>query len=134
MSAKNLVVLHLYFTPNPFIPIDRVYVAPPGKLSATLHIDRVYVAPPGKLSATLHILFMFIPVLSEVCMQSPSYNQSVVSLSFLYIASPQQGDLRLSGPPSGQGTGSGARTRDRRVPADLRADPQATVLPAPPRQ
>ncbi|GFN74965.1 hypothetical protein PoB_000147100 [Plakobranchus ocellatus] len=49
-------------------------------------------------------------------------------LSFLYIASPQQGDLRLSGPPSGQGAGSGARTRDRRVPADLRADSQATVL------
>ncbi|GFO38554.1 hypothetical protein PoB_006505900 [Plakobranchus ocellatus] len=51
---------------------------------------------------------------------------------FLYIASPQQGDLRLSGPPSGQGAGSGARTRDRRVPADLRADSQATVLPTPP--
>ncbi|GFO30272.1 hypothetical protein PoB_005677700 [Plakobranchus ocellatus] len=50
---------------------------------------------------------------------------------FLYIASPQQGDLRLSGPPSGQGAGSGARTRDRRVPADLRADSQATVLPTP---
>ncbi|GFO28293.1 dehydrodolichyl diphosphate synthase complex subunit nus1 [Plakobranchus ocellatus] len=44
---------------------------------------------------------------------------------------PQQGDLRLSGPPSGQGVGSGARTRDRRVPADLRADSQATVLPTP---
>ncbi|GFN75036.1 hypothetical protein PoB_000154200 [Plakobranchus ocellatus] len=39
-------------------------------------------------------------------------------------------DLRLSGPPSGQGTGSGARTR--RIPADLRADSQATVLPTPP--
>ncbi|GFO34197.1 U3 small nucleolar RNA-associated protein 15-like protein, partial [Plakobranchus ocellatus] len=35
---------------------------------------------------------------------------------------PQQGDLRLSGPPSGQGAGSGTRTRDRRVPADLRAE------------
>ncbi|GFN95733.1 hypothetical protein PoB_002223900 [Plakobranchus ocellatus] len=45
---------------------------------------------------------------------------------------PQQGDLRLSGPPSGHGAGSGARTRDRRVPADLRADSQATVLPTPP--
>ncbi|GFO22065.1 circadian clock protein period [Plakobranchus ocellatus] len=52
-------------------------------------------------------------------------------LSLLYIASPQQGDLRLSGPPSGQGAGSGARTRDRRVPANLRADSQATVLPTP---
>ncbi|GFO07053.1 DNA repair protein rhp54 [Plakobranchus ocellatus] len=48
------------------------------------------------------------------------------------MKSPQQGDLRLSGPPSGQGAGSGARTRDRRVPADLRADSQATVLPTPP--
>ncbi|GFO09768.1 hypothetical protein PoB_003627300 [Plakobranchus ocellatus] len=48
------------------------------------------------------------------------------------LASPQQGDLRLSGPPSGQGASSGARTCDRRVPADLRADSQATVLPTPP--
>ncbi|GFO50638.1 hypothetical protein PoB_007714300 [Plakobranchus ocellatus] len=47
------------------------------------------------------------------------------------VGSPQQGDLRLSGPPSGQGASSGARTRDRRVPADLRADSQATVLPTP---
>ncbi|GFN93026.1 hypothetical protein PoB_001953200 [Plakobranchus ocellatus] len=61
----------------------------------------------------------------------PSFS-SFFFLSFLYIASPQQGDLRLSGPPSGQGAGSGARTRDRRVPADLRADSQATVLPTPP--
>ncbi|GFN83382.1 hypothetical protein PoB_000988800 [Plakobranchus ocellatus] len=52
-------------------------------------------------------------------------------LRFLYIASPQQGDLRLSGPPSGQGAGGGARTRDRRVPADLRADSLATVPPTP---
>ncbi|GFN95341.1 chemosensory receptor a [Plakobranchus ocellatus] len=54
---------------------------------------------------------------------------------FIYIDikgnGPQQGDLRLSGPPSGQGAGSGARTRDRMVPADLRADSQATVLPTP---
>ncbi|GFO19931.1 hypothetical protein PoB_004643600 [Plakobranchus ocellatus] len=47
-------------------------------------------------------------------------------------ASPQQGDLRLSGPPSGQGTGGGARTRDRRGPADLRTDSLATVPPTPP--
>ncbi|GFN86396.1 hypothetical protein PoB_001290200 [Plakobranchus ocellatus] len=46
---------------------------------------------------------------------------------------PQQGDLRLSGPPSGQGAGGGARTRDRRVPADLRADSLATVPPTPPK-
>ncbi|GFO36416.1 hypothetical protein PoB_006292100 [Plakobranchus ocellatus] len=37
-------------------------------------------------------------------------------------ASPQQGGLRLLGPPSGQGAGGGARTRVRRVPADLRSN------------
>ncbi|GFN90682.1 hypothetical protein PoB_001718800 [Plakobranchus ocellatus] len=42
---------------------------------------------------------------------------------------PQQGDLRLSGPPSDQGAGDGAGTRDRMVPADLRADSLATVPP-----
>ncbi|GFO35076.1 hypothetical protein PoB_006158100 [Plakobranchus ocellatus] len=52
---------------------------------------------------------------------------------FLYIASPQQGDLRLSGPPSGQGAGGGARTRDRRVSADLRADSLANMPPTPPK-
>ncbi|GFN95326.1 hypothetical protein PoB_002183200 [Plakobranchus ocellatus] len=31
----------------------------------------------------------------------------------LVTPSPQQGDLSLLGPPSGQGTGGGARTRDR---------------------
>ncbi|GFO26288.1 hypothetical protein PoB_005279300 [Plakobranchus ocellatus] len=41
-------------------------------------------------------------------------------------ASPQQGDLRLSGPPSGHGASGGAKTRDRRIPADLRADTLAT--------
>ncbi|GFO14609.1 hypothetical protein PoB_004111400 [Plakobranchus ocellatus] len=47
----------------------------------------------------------------------------------LCIASPQQGDLRLSGHPSGQRTGGKARTRGRRLPADFRADPLATVPP-----
>ncbi|GFN99609.1 hypothetical protein PoB_002611500 [Plakobranchus ocellatus] len=44
----------------------------------------------------------------------------------------QQGDLRLLGLLSGQGVRSGARTRDRRVPADLRADSLTTVSPTPP--
>ncbi|GFO38738.1 hypothetical protein PoB_006524300 [Plakobranchus ocellatus] len=48
-----------------------------------------------------------------------------------YSAIPRRGDLRLLGPPSGQGAGSGARTRDRGVPADLRADSQTTVPPKP---
>ncbi|GFO21304.1 A disintegrin and metalloproteinase with thrombospondin motifs [Plakobranchus ocellatus] len=46
---------------------------------------------------------------------------------------PQQGDLRLSGHPSGQGASDGARTRDKRVPADLRAESLATVPPTPPK-
>ncbi|GFO36372.1 hypothetical protein PoB_006287700 [Plakobranchus ocellatus] len=39
---------------------------------------------------------------------------------------PQQGDLRLYSPPSGRGVNG---TRNRRVPADLRADSKATVPP-----
>ncbi|GFO07383.1 hypothetical protein PoB_003388800 [Plakobranchus ocellatus] len=46
-----------------------------------------------------------------------------------FMASPQQDDLRLLGPPSGRGADGGARTRDGRVPADLRTDSQATVPP-----
>ncbi|GFN95230.1 hypothetical protein PoB_002173600 [Plakobranchus ocellatus] len=57
---------------------------------------------------------------------------SAFLLSAIATRSPQQGDLRLSGPPSGQDAGGGARTRDRRVPADLRADSLATVPPTPP--
>ncbi|GFO49434.1 hypothetical protein PoB_007593900 [Plakobranchus ocellatus] len=50
---------------------------------------------------------------------------------FFSVATPQQGDLRLSGFPSGQGVDGGARTRDRKVAADIRADSLATVLPTP---
>ncbi|GFN85888.1 hypothetical protein PoB_001239400 [Plakobranchus ocellatus] len=46
--------------------------------------------------------------------------------------SPQQSDYRLSGSPSGQSTGGGARTCDRRLPADIRADSLATVPPTSP--
>ncbi|GFN79957.1 hypothetical protein PoB_000646300 [Plakobranchus ocellatus] len=44
------------------------------------------------------------PVLGNECYSS--------KMRYLYIASPQQGDLRLSGPPPGQGAGGGARARD----------------------
>ncbi|GFN76956.1 hypothetical protein PoB_000346200 [Plakobranchus ocellatus] len=54
----------------------------------------------------------------------------LVGLVF-YIASPQQGDLRFSGHPSRQGAGDGFRTRNRSVPADLRADSLAIVPPTP---
>ncbi|GFO13227.1 hypothetical protein PoB_003973200 [Plakobranchus ocellatus] len=46
-------------------------------------------------------------------------------------ARPQQDDLRVPGSPSGQGAGGGARTRDRKVSADLRADSLATEPPTP---
>ncbi|GFO04717.1 hypothetical protein PoB_003122200 [Plakobranchus ocellatus] len=68
-------------------------------------------------------------VYTRSCLSIYLNNQSLVWF-FVYSQS-TKGDLRLSGPPSGQGAGSGARTRDRMVPADLRADSQATVLPTP---
>ncbi|GFO07423.1 hypothetical protein PoB_003392800 [Plakobranchus ocellatus] len=43
-------------------------------------------------------------------------------------------DLRLSGPPPGQGASSGARTCDRKVPANLSMDSLATVPPTRPVQ
>ncbi|GFO23950.1 hypothetical protein PoB_005045500 [Plakobranchus ocellatus] len=49
----------------------------------------------------------------------------------LCIASPHQSDLGFSGQPSSQGADGGARTRDRRVTADLKADSLPTVLPRP---
>ncbi|GFO21583.1 hypothetical protein PoB_004808800 [Plakobranchus ocellatus] len=52
-------------------------------------------------------------------------------IRFLCIASPQQGDLRLSGPPTGQGAGGGARTHIRMIPTDLKASDLSTVPPMP---
>ncbi|GFN87198.1 hypothetical protein PoB_001370400 [Plakobranchus ocellatus] len=54
------------------------------------------------------------------------------SVGLLHKANSQQGDLSLLGLPSGPGADGRARTRDRRGPADLRADSQATVPPTPP--
>ncbi|GFN98046.1 hypothetical protein PoB_002455200 [Plakobranchus ocellatus] len=53
----------------------------------------------------------------------------LVRFGLLYIASPQQCDLRIPGAPLGQAAGGGARTHDRRVPADLRANSLSTVPP-----
>ncbi|GFO45059.1 hypothetical protein PoB_007156400 [Plakobranchus ocellatus] len=58
---------------------------------------------------------------------------SVVNkFGLLYKASPQQGDLRLLGPPPGRGAHGGAGTRDRRIPACLRADSLSTMPPMSP--
>ncbi|GFO13337.1 hypothetical protein PoB_003984200 [Plakobranchus ocellatus] len=63
---------------------------------------------------------------SRICLnQSVVYGTIIGLVWFLYIASPQKGDLRLSGSTSGQGAGGKARTRGRMVPADLRADSSA---------
>ncbi|GFO28502.1 hypothetical protein PoB_005500700 [Plakobranchus ocellatus] len=43
----------------------------------------------------------------------------------------QNDDLRLLGPLSGQGVGGRARTPDRRVPANLRAESLSIVPPTP---
>ncbi|GFO31390.1 hypothetical protein PoB_005789500 [Plakobranchus ocellatus] len=58
------------------------------------------------------------------CDVSPTmHSQNSIDLPYiLRSVSPQQGDLRLLAPPSGRGADGGARTRDIRVPADLRAD------------
>ncbi|GFO49586.1 hypothetical protein PoB_007609100 [Plakobranchus ocellatus] len=68
---------------------------------------------------------------SVVGSSSATGHAPVIS-SIISTPGPQQGDLRLSGPPSGQDAGGGAQTRDRMVPADLRADSLATVPPTPP--
>ncbi|GFO01742.1 hypothetical protein PoB_002824700 [Plakobranchus ocellatus] len=56
---------------------------------------------------------------------------SLMSASRSLINASQQGDLGLSGPPSGLGADGGARNLDRRIPADLRADSLTTVPPTP---
>ncbi|GFO44415.1 hypothetical protein PoB_007092000 [Plakobranchus ocellatus] len=55
------------------------------------------------------------------------YKSCCRGFGFSYISSPQQGDPRLLGHPSGEGAAGGIRTRYRRVPAELRADSLATV-------
>ncbi|GFN98093.1 hypothetical protein PoB_002459900 [Plakobranchus ocellatus] len=52
---------------------------------------------------------------------------SNVIAGFQAVVSPQQGGLRLSGPPSGQSTGSGARTCEKMIPAYIRADSLTTA-------
>ncbi|GFO37760.1 hypothetical protein PoB_006426500 [Plakobranchus ocellatus] len=53
------------------------------------------------------------------------------TLAPIMVENSQHGDLMLLGHPSGQGAGDGARSCDRKVPEDLRADSLATVLSTP---
>ncbi|GFO06102.1 hypothetical protein PoB_003260700 [Plakobranchus ocellatus] len=69
-----------------------------------------------------------IPSVCKVRLMVTSYPHRYC---ILIIQSTKQGALRLSGPPSGQRAGCGARTRDGKVPADLRAGLLPTVPPAP---
>ncbi|GFO15870.1 hypothetical protein PoB_004237500 [Plakobranchus ocellatus] len=48
-------------------------------------------------------------------------------LILVFIVRPQQGDIRLSGPPSGQGTGGEVQTPDGGIPPDIRADLLSTA-------
>ncbi|GFO39246.1 hypothetical protein PoB_006575100 [Plakobranchus ocellatus] len=104
-----------------------------------LNCDLVVTASALALQTLYSVWFLYKPVQKKGDLRlsdTPSGQGAGAGLygeptSTVGMASPQQGDLRLSGPPSGQGAGSGARTRDRMVPADLRADSQATVLPTP---
>ncbi|GFN93862.1 hypothetical protein PoB_002036800 [Plakobranchus ocellatus] len=50
---------------------------------------------------------------------------------FLGIASSEQGDLRISGPPSRQGADGRARTRKNRIPECLRVESLSTLPPMP---
>ncbi|GFN84734.1 hypothetical protein PoB_001124000 [Plakobranchus ocellatus] len=60
--------------------------------------------------------------------QQTSYARIMANLQ----VRPQQGDLRLSGPPSSQGAYGETRIRGRRIPEDLREDSLSTVPPTPP--
>ncbi|GFO35413.1 hypothetical protein PoB_006191800 [Plakobranchus ocellatus] len=77
--------------------------------SAGTLLSRVQAPPLSPLGLTLHC------------------DATLSAWTLVTSASPQQSDLRLLGPPSGQGAGGGAQTRDKRVPADLRAHSLATA-------
>ncbi|GFO18843.1 phospholipid phosphatase 1 [Plakobranchus ocellatus] len=85
-----------------------------------LWVDDVYIyGIVRRKTQDVQVLF-----LDQVSYSEDKYNTCVrqYGYRFLNITSPQEGDLRLLGPLSSQGTGGGARTCERRVPADLMAD------------
>ncbi|GFN83162.1 hypothetical protein PoB_000966800 [Plakobranchus ocellatus] len=114
--------------------------------SATFHfvVYRIYTGLPIIFQQSVRLVYAssFHNILSSSFSPLPPQYGFIFGLSFIardvslsqvlvfsYIASPQQGDLRLSGPPSGRNVSGGARTRDRKIPAYRRADSLATVSP-----
>ncbi|GFN89470.1 retrovirus-related pol polyprotein from type-2 retrotransposable element r2dm [Plakobranchus ocellatus] len=75
----------------------------------------------------------FFSLYTEQIMKETDVDQYGIEVGGRKISnlSADQDELRLSGPPSGQGASHVARTRDRRVSANLRADSLATVPPTP---
>ncbi|GFO39858.1 hypothetical protein PoB_006636300 [Plakobranchus ocellatus] len=71
--------------------------------------------------SSMAVLFVFLSRLAIFLVQS--YLE--------YVTHFFTGDLKLAGPPSGQGAGGGTRTRDGKVPADLKANSLANVPPKP---
>ncbi|GFO29649.1 hypothetical protein PoB_005615400 [Plakobranchus ocellatus] len=77
------------------------------------------------IKCTCHASDNFRPEVLPKCLFESAANGKhfvVETELFRLSASQQQGDLRLSGPPSGLGADSRVQTPVRRVPADLGAD------------
>ncbi|GFN91271.1 hypothetical protein PoB_001777700 [Plakobranchus ocellatus] len=81
------------------------------------------------LEANLHTI---VPPTGTTTPEEEGVHLYITELGRQINGQAQQGDLRLSGPPSGQDAGGGNRAQDRGVPADPRGDSLATVPPTPP--
>ncbi|GFN95618.1 hypothetical protein PoB_002212400 [Plakobranchus ocellatus] len=86
----------------------------------------------SNVGTVLGYLALSIPFLSLLGYVLYKAAGTVCDNEDIEAASLQKGDLRLLGPPTGQGAGSGARIRGRRVPVDLRVASLTTVPPTPP--
>ncbi|GFO17867.1 hypothetical protein PoB_004437200 [Plakobranchus ocellatus] len=69
---------------------------------------------------------------TETCLSQDGFTVFVFNIfkaevEDLCIASPQQGDLSLSGSPPGQGAGGGAQNRDRGIPVNVNASLPSTA-------
>ncbi|GFN91085.1 hypothetical protein PoB_001759100 [Plakobranchus ocellatus] len=80
-------------------------------------------------------MIKYCQMLAAHCVSDMTLERGLVWFLYIAKASPQQDDFRLSGPPSGQrqSAGSRARTRERRIPVEFRAESLSTVPPTPPK-